>query len=192
MSTTALYRRIARRETHSPRSVPAIVIAVIVVLALAYLAVEAVLQLLAQPALGTRLVNVARFVVDTGTYPEAAVATAGIIAAVVGLILMIVALSGGRRARHLVDTERTVTVVDNEVIASALARHAAQAGDVDPDNARVSVSHRDAVVRLTPSSGTPVDQDAVDTVVRAQLESYGLRPATKSRVVVDTSGKVGA
>lgn len=192
MSTSTLYRRIARRETHSPRSLPAIVLAVIVILGCVYLAIEAVLQLLAQPALSTRLIGVARFVVDAGTYPPTTMATAGIVTTIVGIALLIVAVTGGRRARHLVETDRTVTVVDNEVVASALARYAAQAGDVDPDNARVSVSHRDAVVRLTPASGTRVDADAVSAVVREQLDSYGLRPQTRSRVVVDTAGKVGA
>lgn len=188
----ALYRRIARRETHSPRSLLAIVIAVIAMLACAYVAVEALLQLLAQPPLGTRLVNVATFATDAGTYPPGTVTTAGIVAALVGLMLVIAAITPGRRARHLIETQRTVTVVDNAVIASALARHAAHAGGVDADNARVSVSHRNAVVRLTPASGIPTDREAVEKAVRDQLASYGLRPRARARVIVENAGKVGS
>ena len=50
MSTPA-FRRIVRRETHSPRTVAMIIAVVILILALVYIGVEIVLHLLAQPAL---------------------------------------------------------------------------------------------------------------------------------------------
>ena len=50
MSTPAL-RRVIRRETHSPRTVAMFVAVVLLILALAYVALEIVLSLAAQPAL---------------------------------------------------------------------------------------------------------------------------------------------
>ncbi len=50
-SRSALYGRIDGRETHSPRSTPAIVHAGVVILACAHLGTEIILSLLRQPAL---------------------------------------------------------------------------------------------------------------------------------------------
>ena len=98
----------------------------------------------------------------------------------------------GRRARHSLVGERSAVVVDNAVIASALARHAARAGAVDPDSTRVTVGHRRATVEITPTSGFAVDTAAVEAAVTTQLESFGLRPLLAPRVIVHTHGKVGA
>ena len=85
-----------------------------------------------------------------------------------------------------------VAIADNEVIASALARAAADAGDVDPDNSVVTVSHRRAVVTLTPTSGIGVSRTGVEEAVAEQLDDYGLRPSVRPRIIIEATGKVGA
>lgn len=193
MSTTrSTYARILRRETHSPRSLLAITLAIILIIVFAWIGTEIVISLLGLPALLVAPVDMLTSTVGLIDAPAEIVATAGIVVAVIGLILIITALAPGRRARHVLDTDRAATVVDNEVIASALARHASYAGNVDPDNATVSVSHRRAVVHLTPTSGVPVNRDHVTEAVTEQLESYGLRPAVRARVQIAERAKVGA
>jgi len=187
-----IYRRIGRRETHSPRSLLAIVLAVALILVLAWLGTEIVLALLGAPALLVAPVDMFTSAVNLVDAPTGIVAAAGIVVAVIGLVLVIASVAPGRRARHLLTSERTVVVVDNEVIASALARHASLAGNVDPDNASVSVSHRTAEVHLTPTTGIPVDRDAVTSTVTEQLDSYGLTPSVRPRVRIATSGRIGA
>lgn len=191
-STSALYARISRRETHSSRATLAIVLAVVLIVVFAWVGTEVVIALLGLPALLVAPSDMFKSAVGLAEQPAALVATAGIVVALIGLLLIIASLSPGRRARHVIDTERAVTVVDNEVIASALARHASYAGNVDPDNATVSVSHRRGVVDLTPTSGIPADHDAVTRAVDEQLESYGLRPSVSARVRIAEKGKVGA
>lgn len=193
MSTqNALYRRITRRETHSPRSTLAIALAVIVILACLFAGTEIVLALASQPPLLATPRTVVDFLVDVPQYSATTVIAVGVLAAIVGLVLVIAAILPGRTARHVVATDRSAAIVDNEVIASALARHAALAGNVDPDSVRVSVSHREAVVRVTPVSGLPVDRASVIAAVDRQLHGYGLRRSIRSTVVVSQSGKVGA
>jgi hypothetical protein len=193
MSTqNALYRRITRRETHSPRSTLAIALAVIVILACLLAGTEIVLALASKPPLLATPRSAADFLVDVPRYSAATVIGVGVLAAIVGLALVIAAVAPGRTARHVVATDRSAAIVDNEVIASALARHAARAGQVDPDSVRVSVSHREAVVRVTPVSGLPVDRASVIAAVDRQLHDYGLRRSIRSKVVVAQSGKVGA
>ncbi|MEA9986143.1 MULTISPECIES: hypothetical protein [Subtercola] len=187
-----LYRRLLRRETHSPKSGLAIVLAVIAILMLVYVGTECVLRLLGQPALLVAPARLAQAVIDAPTYPAGALIAGGIVAAVIGVALVIGAFGGGRRARHTLPGSRAATVVDNEVIASALARHAAKAAHASADNTMVSVSHRTAVVRLTPTSGRPVDRDAVVRAVDEQLASYEVKPGIRSRVIIREHGKVGA
>lgn len=187
-----LYARILRRETHSPRSVLAVTLAVIAILVLAWVGTEIVLALAGQPALLIAPLELFTAALSLVYAPVWIVATAGILCAVIGLILVIIALSPGRLHRHVIDTERAATVVDDNVIASALARHASNAGNVDPDNATVSVSHRRADVRLVPTAGVPVNPGQVAQAVTEQLDSYGLRPPVSARVRVAERAKVGA
>jgi hypothetical protein len=191
-SFAPVYRRILRRETHSPRSLVAIVLAVLLIVALAWVATEIVIALLGGPALLVAPVDMVTATVGLADAPAAIVAAAGIAVAVIGLVLVLIALSPGRRARHVLASDRTAVVVDDEVIASALARHASVAGNVDPDNASVSVSHRRAVVHLTPTSGIPVDRDEVTAETERRLAGYGLSPAVSARVRISESGRVGA
>ncbi|MCS5716384.1 DUF6286 domain-containing protein [Herbiconiux sp. CPCC 205716] len=192
MSTTSLRRRITRRELHSPRSTAAIVVAVLLILGLAWVGTEIVIALLGLPALLVAPADMFASAVNLPDAPAAIVVAAGAVVVVIGLVLVVLALAPGRRARHVLETERAATVVDSEVLASALARHASSAADVDPDHTSVSVSSRHAVVDLVPTTGIPVDRSAVSSAVERELAGYGLRRPVSSRVRVRESGKVGA
>lgn len=191
MSTDSIYRRIARRETHSPRSVLAITLAVIVILVAAWFGTEIVLSLLGQPALLVAPTDAKQSIITVAALPVGVLLTGGIIVAVIGVVLVIAAITAGRRARHVIRTDRAVTVIDNRVIASALARHASYAGNTDPDNTRVDVTHRRAIVHITPASGSTADKTAIQTAVDEQLDTYGMQPTLRSKITI-RSGKVGA
>lgn len=195
MSTAYPYRRVLRRETHSPRAVLAITVAVVVILLCAYLGAEIILAMLNQPALLAAPEDMLIALSTLGTSSVAIPITLGIALMVLGLLLLIAALTPGRRARHQLAASRAAVVVDDEVIASALARHAAYAayaGNTNPDNVIVSISARHATVRLTPTSGTPVQRDAVSDAVQKQLTAFQLHPPIRSSVVIASRGKVGA
>jgi pectin methylesterase-like acyl-CoA thioesterase len=192
MSAPYSYRRVLRREMHSPRSALAIGVSVVVILLCAYVGAEIVLALLYQRALLATPGDMLTALSTLGSAPTPLAITAGIILMVIGLLLLIAALTPGRRARHQLTASRTAVVADNEVIASALARRAAYAGNANPDNTVVSVSARRAIVRVTPTSGTPVQRDAVSDAVEEQLAAFELRPQVRSSVVIASSGKVGA
>ncbi|PPG37965.1 DUF6286 domain-containing protein [Pseudoclavibacter sp. RFBA6] len=193
MSTnTSLYSRLSRRETHSPRSALAITLAVLLILVAAWIGTEIVLSLLALPALLVAPADMFSSALGVLEQPAQYVGIAGVVVAIIGLVLLIAGLAPGRRARHTLTSARTATVADNAVIASALARHAAHAGNVSPDNVTVSVSHRRADVHLTPASGLPVDAAAITAAVNQQLQQYELTPRVTAKVRVAENGKVGA
>jgi hypothetical protein len=191
VALTSTYGRISRRELHSPRSVAAIAVAIVVILLCAVLGTEVVLLLIDQPALLATPAELAAGVASASTVPASLLAAIAVGCALLALVLLIVAVAPGRRARHLIDSERTVTVVDDEVIASALAGRAARVGGVDPDSTKVSISRRLATVHLVPTSGQPVQRDWVQRAVRDQLDGLHLRPQLQTRIRVALGGKVG-
>lgn len=191
-STRSPYRRIIRRETHSPRSGLAVFLAVVVIIVSAWVGTESVLNLLSSRALLVAPRDAAHALVGIPDLSAPLVILVGILAAIFGVIIVLVGLLPGRRPRHDLTTDRSAVVVDNEVVASALAGRAALAGGVDPDQVSVSVSHRTAVVHLTPVSGLPVDSAFVNETVADELESYGLRPTLRAKVLVAPRGEIGA
>ncbi|MFB2557390.1 hypothetical protein [Herbiconiux liangxiaofengii] len=191
-ASSSLGRRITRRELHSPRSAAAITVAVLLVIALAWVGTEIVIALLGLPALLVAPADMFAALTNLPEAPAAIVVAVGAVAVVLGLVLIVLALAPGRRPRHVLESERAATVVDNEVVASAIARHASLAADVDPDHTTVAVSKRSAVVDLVPTSGVAVDRSAVAQAVDRQIESYGLRGRLTGRVRVSERGRVGA
>lgn len=192
MNTKSTYSRIARRETHSPRSILAIALAVILILAAAYAVIEIILAIAGQKPLLVTPGNAAKGLVGAATVPVWLLIVAGIVLALIGLCLILASVTSGRRARHVIQTDRAVTVIDNEVIASALARHASHAGNTDPDNTRVSVSHNRAVVEITPANGRVLDEHRIKDAVDAQLATYDVSPKLTSKIDITKTGKVGA
>ena len=190
--TQSTYRRILRRETHSPRSVLAITVAVVLIVALLYLGTEIVLAMIGTRALLAAPLDMLDALAHLDDAPDGLVVGVGVGLLLIGALLIIGAATPGRRGRHQMSTERGLAVVDDEVIASALARHAAHAGDVDPDNTTVSVSRRVAGVHLVPTSGTRIRRDAVISTVAEQLEAFDLTPSLEPRIVVAERGRVGA
>jgi protein-S-isoprenylcysteine O-methyltransferase Ste14 len=191
-TTDALRRRIARRETHSSRSGLATVLAVLVILACAYAGTEVVLAMLGLSPLLAAPSDMGSALVAATTLPRAWLVVGGVVVALLGLAVIVAALRSSRRPRHVLDSDRTVVVVDDRVIASALARRAANAADVDPDATVVTVGRRSAQVRLTPLSGLPVDREAVVSAVDDEIARYDARPGLRSRITIERSGKVGA
>lgn len=193
MTTAALYRRVLRRETHSPRSGLAIALAVVLILVLAWIGTEAILALFRQHAL---IIAPDTALAGLAALPRAVVASAiiagGVVVAVIGFIILLFALLPGRRARHVGPVGRSAVVVDNRVIASSLARSASHAANIDPDQVVVTIGHRTAVVRVRPTSGFPVDRALIEETITEQLGTFNLTPGLRSRVLIDRNGVVGA
>ncbi|WP_043675399.1 DUF6286 domain-containing protein [Clavibacter michiganensis] len=191
MSTDSTYRRLVRRETHSSRSGIAVTLAVILILVLAWLGTEAVLQAVGAAPLLVAPADAVTASLDAVSAPAGWLVAAGVVAALVGLVLVVVGLKPGRRGRRGASSARTAAVVDDRVIARSLARTASYAGGVSPEQVDVSVAHRTALVRLTPTSGRTTDVHAVEEAVRAELAGYDYAPALTAKVSLAQEGKVG-
>jgi hypothetical protein len=112
----------------------------------------------------------------------------------VGLFFLLNAVLPGRRARHVLNAggSSAAMVVDDEVIASALARSARLAANVTPEQVMVVVSQRQVIVNVRPTSGVPVTENAVLAAVQDELREMSLDPLPEVRVNVSTAGVIGA
>ncbi|MFJ5862317.1 DUF6286 domain-containing protein [Pseudarthrobacter sp. NPDC092439] len=187
--------RIIHRETRSSRAVAATAAALLVLVVAGYGLLEAGVHAIGQPAwlvdprvAGDRLVRLPAGV------PVGLLAALGAVLAMLGLLFFLTGILPGRRARHVLRGAGSgpAVVVDDEVIASALARRARLAANVTPDQVMVVVSQRQVLVNVRPTSGVPVDQEAVLAAVQDELDQMGLEPAPAARINVAASGVIGA
>jgi len=191
-STRSTYKRLMRRETHSSRSVVAISLASVIIAGCLYSGTELVLELTGRPPLIAAPSDVVRTVSQVNQIAPAILFTFGVLVAVTGLVLVLVALLPGRRARHQVESDRAAVVVDDEVVAASLARKVAVAARLDPANVDVSVSRHSATVRITPESGAVPNRFTAAKAIAEAIAYDTLRPALEPTVVVERTGRVGA
>ena len=184
----SLYRRILRRETHRSRSVAVSIALALLALVAAYIGLECGLAAFgAGPLLVTPTAAV-----DWLSSTEVIVYVAAGLAALVGLVLIVLALVPGRRPRHSIPNERMAVVVDDAVLAGALARDARRVADVAPERVHADVAKRRARVIITPTSGVHVDAVSAQATADGLLTELAPRPTVRARVTVSTTGVVGA
>lgn len=185
MSTPVL-RRVVRRETHSPRTVAVFVAAIVLILALAYIGLEIVLYLAAQPALLAGPVAGWGWLVGLPTAQPAGLVIAGsVVLAVIGLIFIWLAVMPGRLSKHTLEAGGRAVVVDNGVIASALAQHLSEEIGIARENITVGVGHRSVDVAVRPGAGIPLDKSDVQAAAEAELGTYRLTRPVRTRVRIE-------
>lgn len=180
--------RVVRRETHSPRTVAMFVAVIIVILALLYVGTEIVLSLLGLPALlvapGAAL---AWLIALPSAEPAAAVIAGSIVVAVIGFLLVLLAVSPGRLSKHQLSWGERAVVVDNGVIAAALAQHLSTETGLARDAITVGVAHRSIDVTVRPGAGVPLDADRVRELAEAEVARFQLTRPVRTRVRVEQS-----
>lgn len=183
MSESSVFRRVTRRETHSPRSVAMAITVVIVILALIYVATETVLELLSQTALLISPAKAAEWLAALPKQqPAGAVIAVAVVVMVIGIILIVVALAPGRQPKHELHSDGRVVLVDNGVIAAALAQHLSDQTGVARERIGVGVSRRVVDVNVASDAGAVLDEKLMKELVTAELESYQLSRALKIRM----------
>lgn len=185
--------RALRRESTSGRVLASAIVALVVTLLCVYALLESTLQAINQPAWIMDPESASRFVAGLpGDTDRGILGLLGLVIAVVGLGFLIVALRRGRSGRRALPGERIAVVVDDEVLASALARRARSAATVRPEQVTVVLSQGEAIVNVRPTSGIPVSAEAVLAAVEDELKRLRPRPYPLLRVRVAGTGVIGA
>ncbi|EMY33714.1 hypothetical protein D477_013345 [Arthrobacter crystallopoietes BAB-32] len=183
---------LAARELHSSRAAASIVAAVLVAGACLFVLLEALLKAIGQRAWLVDPRDAAAWVHQLpGSVPPLILGTAGLLILLAGLLFLLKALLPGRLHRHAIPARRGIVVVDDEVIASSLARRARTAANVSREQVLVAVSRNLVEVQLRPTSGTPVDEALIQGVVEDELLRTRIEPMPQVRVQVSSSGVVG-
>lgn len=185
--------RVLARETSSSRAFAASIAAILVIGLCGYALLETAVRAVGQPPW---LID-PQTAADRITALPAGVAPLllGVTGAVVfaaGLFFFLNAVLPGRRARHVLADPRAAVVVDDEVIASALARRARLAANVTQEQVMVVVSRRQVLVNVRPTSGVPLREADVLAAVQAELRAMALSPMPEVRVNLASSGVIGA
>lgn len=185
--------RIIKRETRSSRAVPAVIAAVLVIALCSFALLETALRAFGQPpwlvdpeAAMTLIVGL------PGGVRPVLLGVLGAVLVMAGLYFFLNAVLPGRRARHLLWDRRAAVVVDDEVIASALARRARLAANVGPEQVMVVVSRNRVLVNVRPTSGVPLRSDAMLAAVNDELRAMGPSPMPEARINVTPEGVIGA
>lgn len=183
----AVYRRVLRRETHSPRTVAAVVVALALLLVLAAGAVLAVWTAI-DPSLRDAMVQRFDAAASWGG-SRAVVIVAGCVLVLIALLLVVLAVAPGRRPRRGRTTDRVALLVDDGVLADAAAERVARSVGVDRRQVSVTVGRRRVIARITPTSGVPVPVASALDALRRTMDDLGF-PA-EPRVSVAGTGTVG-
>ena len=188
MNEKKLYGRLVRRERHPSRSRAVIIALTLVSLGAAYVGTESVLAAL---GVGPLLVAPDRLgeAINAPTMPVTIGAGAAML---FGLVLVVLAVAPGRRARRAIPHDRMAVIVDDNVLAGALGRAARTAASVPADRVRTRVSARSARVAVTPSSGFPIDRASVTAATDALTAALAPTPRVRVAVAVSPSGVVGS
>ncbi|WP_295825770.1 DUF6286 domain-containing protein [uncultured Microbacterium sp.] len=183
--TDTVLRTVVRRETHSPRTAAMLVVVVLLILALAYAAVEIILDLSgAQPLLVAPGAALNAVVAAPTALMPVAFIVGGVVLAILGLIVLVLALKPGRLARHEMSWGERAVVVDNGVVASALAQHLSNESGIAREDIVVGVAHRAVDVTVRPPVGIPVDEAQLRRIVDEEVTSYKLSPAVRTHLRV--------
>lgn len=188
-------RKVVYRETHSTRAAVSVLAGALVMVLAGYGLLESAVHAIGQPAwLIEPQLAAERIVALPGGLPPLLLGAGGAVVAMVGLIFLLSAVLPGRRARHVLNgrDSSTAVVVDDEVIASALARSARLAANVTPEQVMVVVSQRQVIVNVRPTSGVPVTEHMVLAAVESELREMALDPVPEVRVNISTAGVIGA
>lgn len=184
---------ILKRETHSSRAVASIIAAILVAALCGYALLETAVRAVGQPPWLVDPEAAAEQVVALPDgVPPLLLGALGAVLVMAGLFFFLNGVLPGRRARHVLQDRRAAVVVDDEVIASALARRARVAANVSPDQVMVTVSRKQVQVSVRPTSGVPLSPEAVLAAVQDELRDMALSPSPEARINVTSTGVVGA
>ncbi|KIS26098.1 hypothetical protein TV39_19045 [Arthrobacter sp. SPG23] len=184
--------RTVRRELHSSRAAASAATATAAAGLLLWLALETALSAAGQQPLIVRPLDAGRWLAGTADSAAPSLLTAaGAGLGLAGLLFLVLAVAPGRRPRHALGSARAAIVADHEVIAAAISRAARRQAGVAPGQVSTTVGTRTVNVTVHPTSGIPVDADAVKAAVDVELGTYALPRRMRSSIRVSTKGVVG-
>ncbi|MBO1901733.1 DNA/RNA endonuclease G [Leucobacter weissii] len=190
--TDAVLKRVVRRETHSPRTVATVIVLIVAAAAAVLAGIEIVRRLLGAAPLLWSPGSALGWLAELPELQPAPAAAAGALLAAAGIGLLWFAVAPGRLARHRMEVSSHAVVVDNGVIASAVAEQVRREFDLSPGGVVVGIGHRAADVTVRPEPGQILDPSGVRAAAEASLAAHDLSPRLAVRARVRPRPETGA
>ena len=175
-----VYRRVLRRETHASRTGPASIIASVLILLVLGALVWGVWSLV-DPGFGESSV-VAASGLAARIDVAATVIVAGVVLVLIAMLLIGAAVLPGHLSRRARVADRMGILVDDGVLADAAADLVAARCGVERSHVFVTAGRHYMVVRVTPTSGLPVDKREVQDAAAEALSAAGFDLVVKATV----------
>lgn len=185
-SEQAAYRRVLRRETHPSRTAPAVMAASVAIVVLLALVIGAVWGLVDQ-SIG-RAVSAWLDQAVPAVSRQGLLVVGGIVGMLLALVLLALAVLPGRRARRARTTERLAVLVDDGVLADAVADAVALRCGIDRRQVSTTLGRSRVLVRITPTSGIRVDEAIAAEAASETVSALGF--TVTPRVLVAVNGVV--
>jgi hypothetical protein len=183
-----LYKRLVRRSSHTSRSFAVSLALILLILGAAYIGTECVLSALGyQPLLVSP--DAAIESIDSPTQWLLIGASVG---AVLGLIFLILAFAPGRLSRHAVPDERMAVLIDDGVLAGAIAHVTERDARLAAGRVSATVSAKAGRVRVVPTSGILLDTASLTSSATEFVSTLDPHPRLRVSVDVAPSGVVGS
>jgi hypothetical protein len=115
-----------------------------------------------------------------------------VLVGLVGLVLVVLALTPGRRPKHRLAVTEHAVLADNGVIATSLAERVRREFDLAKGGVTVGVAHRSADLTVQPEPGQVLDRDQLRAVAEQELSGYALEPQLRVHVRVRQPRETGA
>lgn len=190
--TTEELEEIRERELTSGRSPAAIVLAGLIILVCIYALFEATLKAIGQvPLLAMPETWWSWIATLPGNVDPVVLASAGLAIALLGVLFIAHAFRRGRLAKHSMRCEDAVLVMDDQVLAAALARRARLEAAVGPGQVLVVVNREQIDVQVRPTSGTPLGSSMIVAGLEDELRINAVEPMPRIAVRVAESGVIG-
>lgn len=180
-----------RRETHSSRATVSVIVAIVTIAAMVYIAIEGIMGMLGYSPLLVSWTQMVEFVASLPDHLDtvALIATgAGI--AIIGLILVLKAITPGPLSRHSLTDNRSAYVIDDAVIASAISREAREYAGLGDGQVTTSVGRKKVRVTLVPTSGIPLNIGDITAQLQEKVDAFNLKPELSVKVVATQRGVV--
>ncbi|MFF5792869.1 hypothetical protein ACFY5D_12540 [Paeniglutamicibacter sp. NPDC012692] len=190
--TTEELEEIRERELTSGRSPAAIVLAGLIILVCIYALFEATLKAIGQvPLLAMPETWWIWIATLPGNVDPVVLASAGLAITLLGVLFIAHAFRRGRLAKHSMRCEDAVLVMDDQVLAAALARRARLEAAVGPGQVLVVVNREQIDVQVRPTSGTPLGPSMIVAGLEDELRINAVEPMPRIAVRVAESGVIG-
>lgn len=182
---SSVLNRVIRRETHSSRTAPTVIVLVVVIFAALFLGIELVLFLLDRGALLASPGTMLSWLMDVPKLePRNVVIAVSLVVGIVGLLLVWAAISPGRLTKHQLAEGSHSVIIDNGVIASAIAERVSRELNVPKKDVIVGVGHHHADVTVRARPEYDIDPAQIKDAAQKELAEFGMSPTISIRAKV--------